>query len=202
MNTSVTKGSQIGIIGKTGTNLIHLHFEVRDGVQTSPLVIGSGDTRGHSLIQSSRFFKRIGLFPWYPNASMNSGFVPRSTSHPINKCVDNHSLTFKWPAPSEFDHHDGSGVDRFQGYDFELDHSNNTVPVGVLSGNSATSNMLIYPNLADGTWWFHARAYSTRYGWAPASSVAHLGPFIIGAGPGCISAPSEDDWLEDPEVPD
>jgi len=61
LNTTVSKGFQIGVIGNSGTSAIHLHFEVRNGVQIAPLVVGSGDSRGHSLIQSSKFFKRLAV---------------------------------------------------------------------------------------------------------------------------------------------
>ena len=92
---------------------------------------------------------------------MDSGFVPRSTSHPIGKCVDNHTLRMKWLPQSEFDHFDSDGMDRYQGYDLDLTNYDNTVPVGNLSANTASGNEVVYPYVGDGYWWFHMRAYST-----------------------------------------
>jgi len=199
LNTVVNKGTQIGTIGNTGTNYIHLHFEVRDGVETDPLDVGSGDSRGHSILGSNKYYKRIGLFPWYPNVDLNTGFIPRSMSHPMGVCLDNHNLSLRWLAPSEFDHIENSdnNADRFQGYDWVLDNTKTTIPGGVLDNGSATANGITYSNLADGNWWFHMRAYSTEYAWAPASSVSHIGPFKIQTV--CNPSATPEDWLADPD---
>lgn len=141
LNTYVTKGYPIGLEGDTGGVLEHLHFEIRNGVQTNPVVLGSGDSREHSIIHTTKFFKRIGLFPWYGDDDMNSGFVPQSVSHPMGVCLNNRNLIMRWLPPAQFDHFDNSdgNADRFQGYDFELTAVKTTIPAGNLDAGSATN---------------------------------------------------------------
>lgn len=199
-NAVVSSGTLLGAMGHTGdADGDHIHFEVRDGVQTTPLSIGTGDSRGHPMIRSTKFYKRVGLFPWYPEPWMNSGFVPQSTTHPIGVCLSITTLTLRWPAPSEFDHfeNDAGNADRFQGYDWVLDTSKTTIPAGTLDANSATANEISFQNLNNGNYWFHMRAYSTLYGWAPTSSVSHIGPFKINST--CKSVAEPGDWFADPE---
>lgn len=199
LNTFVTKGYAIGLEGDTGGVSEHLHFEVRNGVQTNPVVVNSGDSQEHSIIHTTKFFKRIGLFPWYGDNDMNSGFIPQSVSHPIGVCLSNRDLNMRWLPPSQFDHIDNSAgnADRFQGYAWVLDNVKTTIPPQNLEPGSATNYNKIFHGLADGNYWFHLRAFSNHFGWAPDISVSHIGPFKISGS--CKSVAEPADWFADPE---
>ncbi len=190
----VADRQSIGTVGCTGNTCTgtHIHTELRD------LMSNNANNTGNSTNHPIRRLRGIGWFPWYPNANMNSGFVPRSTSHPIGGCCSNPILIMRWPAPSEFYHVDGNGVDQLAGYSWTLSTNPSDVPDTIQDGTAGTYGaQFTVPVASTKTkWFFHLRARGVNSGWAADDQVAHQGPYKIKTG--CSSSPLPGDWDDVP----
>lgn len=185
----------IGTVGQTGCTApcVHIHTELRDTMQNN--APGSGNSTNHPI----RRVRGIGWYPWYPDADMNSGFVPRSTTHPLAGCSSNPSLTMRWPAPSEFDHFDNStATDQLAGYSWSWSTNPNDVPDTVQEGTPSTfTGTVALPVTSTTTkWFFHIRARGVASGWAADNEVAHQGPYKIRDT--CAANPVPEDWNDIP----
>ncbi|MDL1897561.1 M23 family metallopeptidase [Anaerolineae bacterium CFX7] len=194
VGSTVAKGDVIGTVGNTGSyaNGTHAHLEVRD--QMSGGGPGTGDSTNHSI----RRLRGIGWFPWYPNTALNSGFVTKSTSHPLGVCLSNNQITVGWLAPSEY-LHTLNGQDQVDGFSYGFSTDSNYLPDKDkdIEENiyTLTSNPIpITPTPTK--WFFHLRvkmiSSNPNGGWASDEQVSHQGAFVLGAN--CPSAPTESDW--------
>jgi hypothetical protein len=154
----------------------------------------NGANTGNSTNHSIRRLRGIGWFPSYPDAAMNSGFVPKSTSHPIGGCYNNLILIMRWPSASEFDHNDSNGINQLGGYSWTWSNHAGDVSDTVQDESAGTYGAQITLPVTSTTtkWFFHIRARGVNSGWAADNQVAHQGPCKIGSG--CPSGPSPEDW--------
>jgi murein DD-endopeptidase MepM/ murein hydrolase activator NlpD len=193
IGTEVADRQFIGTVGCTGNcSGTHIHTELRD------LMSNNGANTGDSTNHSIRRLRGIGWYPWYPDAAMNSGFVPKSTSHPIGGCYNNPILIMRWPSASEFDHNDSNGINQLGGYSWTWTTHAGDVPDTVQDGSAGTYGAQITLPITSTTtkWFFHLRARGVNSGWAADNQVAHQGPYKIGSG--CPSSPSPEDWNDYP----
>ncbi|MBI4672978.1 MAG: peptidoglycan DD-metalloendopeptidase family protein [Chloroflexi bacterium] len=191
--TPVADRQLIGTVGCTGNCTgTHIHTELRD------LMSDHGANTGNSTNHPIRRLRGIGWFPWYPEAAMNSGFVPKSTSHPLGRCYNNPILIMRWPAPSEFDHTDSNGTNQLAGYSWTWSNRARDIPDELRDETPGTYGAQKYITVT-GTvtkWYFHIRALGVNSGPAADNEVAHQGPYKIGSG--CPASPSPEDWNDFP----
>ena len=183
----------IGTVGETGCTApcVHIHTELRD------LMNSGAQNSGNSTNHPIRRVRGIGWYPWYPNTVMNSGFVPKSTTHPIGVCLGNFNITWSWPAPSEFVHVDGNGVEQVVGYSWTWSTNPGDVPVAnpTPMGDKNTfqaSTTLTYTSVKT-KYFFHLRVKGKDSGWASDDEVAHQGPYVVKSG-----CPESGEWDDVP----
>lgn len=145
----------------------HLHFEARSGVNWSnPLNTGTPvvtkDLRG------------IGFYPWWPNASRNSGFVVQSTSHTFEVCSTNRNIYARWPLYTWV-----VGGTYIDGYSWSWTTSSSTIPDTVKEAEETTFSTTSSALANSTNWYFHLRVRDTSGNWTQNADVAHLGPFWI-----------------------
>jgi murein DD-endopeptidase MepM/ murein hydrolase activator NlpD len=181
VGTLVAKGDVIGTVGHSGNATAdHAHLELRDLMSNNNP--GTGDSTNHSI----RRLRGIGWFPWYPNAALNSGFVTKSTSHPLGVCLSNNQITVEWLAPSEY-LHTLNGQDQVDGFSYGFSTDSNYLPDKDKDIEENTYTLTSNPIPITSTptkWFFHLRvkmiSSNPNGGWASDAQVSHQGAFVLG----------------------
>lgn len=171
--TAVSRGQTIGVVGNTGCGScgIHLHFESHSGV-SEPVTANNIYTSGSGVW--IRDIRGTGWFPWWPNASRDSGWVAYSTSHPIGQCTGNPILNMIWPPSNEV----SRGGSTISGYSWVFSTSSTTIPDTVVDGGAAVGSTSKNLSGSQGVnWWFHMKVKDTSNNWTTDANTVHLGPF-------------------------